>query len=123
MPALANHRAKEEFRAEEGEAAVRASREVSALKAGEGLYDQGYVDADGEREIKRVGNTTFYKMEGVWVDARYKEGMKILKVKFGSNAYFQICRRAPALKRLLAVGDRVVVVWKGKCIEVGLACA
>ena len=25
----------------------------------------------------------------------------------------------PKLKKLLSVGERVIVVWKGKCIEVG----
>jgi len=108
-----------EFSATEGENAVKAAKEVRSLKEADVAGVETLTPPDMRDQIKRVGRTTFYLMEGVWVDARYTEGLKTLRVKFGSEAYFQICGRDPELKRLMSVGARVLFVWKGKAIEVG----
>ena len=107
----------ESFRESEGAAAVEAAKEVNELKSGR--YDAQGASKDEAAMVRRVGQTTFYLSDGVWVDGRYTQGLEILKVKFGSKAYFQICEREPELKKLLSAGDRVLVVWKGKAIEIG----
>jgi len=112
-------RSKKQFMAEEGESAVQAAKEVRSLKEADTSSYEAMAPPSMQNEIKRVGQTTFYLMDGVWVDARYREGLKILRVKFGSEGYFQICEREPKLKKLLSVGQSVLLVWKGRAIEVG----
>ena len=105
--------------AQEGESAVQAAKEIRSLKEADMTSSEAMGPSSMRDEIKRVGQTTFYLMDDVWVDARYREDLETLRVKFGSDAYFQICQREPELKKLLSVGDRVLLVWKGKALAVG----
>jgi len=112
-------RSREQFMAQEGESAVQAAKEIRSLKEADMTSSEAMGPSSMRDEIKRVGQTTFYLMDDVWVDARYREDLETLRVKFGSDAYFQICQREPELKKLLSVGDRVLLVWKGKALAVG----
>jgi Ca-activated chloride channel family protein len=92
--------------------AVRASRELQELKL------DGREKSDSE-SMKRVGDKTFYLRDGVWVDSEYdKEKMKTQKIEYASDAYFDLIAQQPELSKYLAIGNRVIVCYKGKCYEI-----
>ncbi|MBS3764540.1 MAG: hypothetical protein KGZ25_14675, partial [Planctomycetes bacterium] len=70
-------------------------------------------------QIKKVGEKTFVRMHGVFDDTAFKEGLKELKVKWGSDAYFAALDARPELKKYLAIGQYVIVVIDGKALIVG----
>lgn len=87
---------------------------ASAIKASEALqdYKSGFVAPSSI--VKHVAGKTFTFRDGVWVAAEYAEEATI-KVKFGSDAYFDL---ADIAKDYLALGSRVIFPWGGKFIEV-----
>lgn len=70
-------------------------------------------------QIQNVNNRIFYNRKGVWVDDRFKEEQKVMKVKNFSEAYFQLVRANPKLGRFLALGEEVVIVINDQAIKVG----
>lgn len=66
-----------------------------------------------------VGKRRFYLTDGVWIDGRYREGMKTLKVKYLSDAYFQLLHVEGNLGPCLALGRKVRVCVKDVCVDVG----
>ncbi len=67
-----------------------------------------------------VANKNFYNQSSVWVDAEFKTEAKLPEVKlnFASNEYFDIINKEPDLAQYFALGQNVVVVWKGKVYRV-----
>jgi Ca-activated chloride channel family protein len=67
-----------------------------------------------------VANKNFYNQSNVWVDAEFKTEAKLPEVKlnFASNEYFDIINKEPDLAQYFALGQNVVVVWKGKVYRV-----
>ena len=74
--------------------------------------------ADG---AKQAGGKTFRQEGGVWVDSAFDPAAKLeeVAVQFGSAAYFTLLAEIPELAQWLSVGDRVVVVVRGKVLRVG----
>jgi Ca-activated chloride channel family protein len=68
--------------------------------------------------IKYVGKRTFYLRNKIWVDSEYKEGIKTIKVKYGSEKYFNLLHNYPQLGRFFALGKQVIVKFKDKWYEV-----
>lgn len=57
------------------------------------------------------------RYRGVWVDEAFEGSEELLKIKWGSDAYFKLVRERPELKDVLALGERVVVVTaRGKAL-------
>ncbi len=102
--------------ARSGPGAVRVSRTLrrwkEARRAGE-----GGLSAVRTR-LRKAGDKTFVQLHGVFVDTEFKEGMKELKLKWGSDAYFAALRALPELKDYLALGEDVIVVIEGKALIV-----
>jgi len=71
--------------------------------------------------VRRVGGKTFHLVGSVWVDASFtdKDREKVTKIAFLSPEYFALLAREPGLARYLALGDRVLVSWKGVFYEIG----
>jgi Ca-activated chloride channel homolog len=90
------------FREETGEAAVRASQAIAALRTLEHL--------DPDAPAKVVGGKVFWCIDGVWVDGEAVAGMAIHTVVLGSEAYFDILWSDPALWDAAALGQRVILV-------------
>jgi Ca-activated chloride channel homolog len=102
-------------KARTGEAAVRESKRQRAQQDVVRLDD-----ADAGESVRKVGGKTFYLREGVWVDAEFREDSRLpeTKLAFGGEEYFALVGREPELARYLALGERVVVVFKGRVYRV-----
>ncbi|MGQ9586576.1 MAG: VIT domain-containing protein [Anaerolineae bacterium] len=97
-----------------GEAAVAKSMAQDALRAAERAPEPA-----GVPEVRLVGDRTFVLREGVWVDTSFdQDTTKPTAVPFGSEAYFRLLTDAPELGRYLALGQQVIVVWKGRAYQV-----
>lgn len=99
-----------------GAGAVRESKSVSKLKEAARVEAEGRTDA-----VRNVAGKTFYLREGdVWTDAEFKLEAKLpeISVAFGSEAYFELLKREPKLADYFALGERVVVVLKGRVYRV-----
>jgi Ca-activated chloride channel family protein len=88
---------------------------------------QNALTIDGEDDALRVGtgaqkvgDKTFYLRDGAWVDSEFKAEAKLPEtaLEFGSDEYFALIRREPQLARFFSLGERVVVVYKGRVYRV-----
>jgi len=100
-----------------GKGAVTFSKTLREWKDADTTSAGGMVRV--QTTLKKVEGKTFIRIRGVWVDTDYKEGLKELKVKWGSDAYFAALRAVPKLNKYLAIGENVVVVLEGKVLIVG----
>ena len=99
-----------------GARAVSESVSVTRMKDAQRADTQGRSSA-----VRNVGGKTFYLREGeVWTDAEFKADAKLAEtsVAFGSEAYFDLLKREPKLADYFALGERVVVVFKGRVYRV-----
>lgn len=67
-----------------------------------------------------VANKNFTSQDSVWIDADYSESARLpeISVKFASDEYFRLVSVETGLAPYLSLGDRVIVVWKGKVYRV-----
>jgi Ca-activated chloride channel family protein len=67
-----------------------------------------------------VANKNFLNSNGGWIDSDYSETARLpeVSIKFASDDYFRLIEREPKLVPYLALGEQVVVVWKGKVYRV-----
>ena len=70
---------------------------------------------------KTIGKRTFRYASGVWSDEAVKAGMKEIKIKAISEAYFELLTLRPELKKVLALGQKIVVVINGHKVVIGEA--
>lgn len=107
---------RETLELEEGELAVRAAREIATLKdsASTSRHDDRYAYA-----IRNVDKRNFYRIRGFWVDGAIRADMPVLKVKYGSKAYFSLLEWRPELKKFLAIGEKLVLVVDEHLILIG----
>ncbi len=101
-----------------GAGAVKESKKARAK--------QEALRADDEDEVvrvdtvRKVGDKTFYLREGVWTDAELEPDARLPErtLDFGTDAYFDAIKREPKLAAFFALGERVVVVYKGRVYRV-----
>jgi Ca-activated chloride channel family protein len=105
--------------AQSGADAVTLSKQVREQKENSYLLD-GADEALKSGAVKKVGIKTFYLENGVWIDSDFKEGssMPEVKLKFAADNYFDVVAREKELAQFFALGEQVVVVWKGKVYRV-----
>jgi Ca-activated chloride channel family protein len=98
-----------------GEVAVRQSKRERAQQ--EAVRDE--TDAPSS-SIRKVGDKTFYLREGVWIDSEFKAESKLPETAlvFGDADYFDLLKHEPQLARFFSLGERVVVVFKGRVYRV-----
>jgi Ca-activated chloride channel family protein len=99
-----------------GAGAVRESVSVAKMKDAE-RAESGNRSA----AVRNVAGKTFYLREGdVWTDAEFKPDAKLAEtsVAFGTDAYFDLLKREPKLADYFSLGERVVVVFKGRVYRV-----
>jgi hypothetical protein len=80
-------------------------------------------DRAASSQMRKVADKTFYLLEGVWMDADFKPEAKLPETAlvFGSDAYFDLLKRERKLADFFALGERVVVVYKGRVYRVNAA--
>lgn len=115
-----------EIRAGTGKDAVelskrqRAAQEnVSAtVEVAEEKEDAIYVR--DTRESLYVGTKTFFLKDGVWMDAETETAKNLIRVnlEFGSEEFFSYLTRERELAKYFAIGEQVVIVWKGSLITI-----
>lgn len=101
--------------AKTGEIAVRQSVRAREMKEADRVDESHSSDS-----IRRVGDKTFYLREGVWVDSEFEKDARLPEtvLAFGGEDYFALVRREPELGRYFALGEKVVVVFKGRVYRV-----
>jgi Ca-activated chloride channel family protein len=114
-PAMPEERERS-FEAAKVAVAQRAATSLSEADAASGELASGN---GGAGTVRRVAARLFVQRDGVWVDAGYREGMRIVKIKAFSAAYFAVIDRLPELRPALAVGDRAIIAGRSAAIEVG----
>jgi Ca-activated chloride channel family protein len=67
-----------------------------------------------------VANKNFFNQSSVWVDSEFRQEAKLpeTNVKFASDEYFDLIAKERALAQYLALGEQVVVVWKGRVYRI-----
>lgn len=110
---------------ESGKDAVKMSRQQNSMQSNTSVVEvtsedaeQIYVQNSGINQF--VANKNFFNSNGNWIDSDFKEDAKLPEVKlvFGSNEYFDLLTKEKELAQYFALGEEVVVVWKGKVYRV-----
>ncbi|HLL14481.1 MAG TPA: VIT and VWA domain-containing protein [Pyrinomonadaceae bacterium] len=106
-----------------GAAAVKDSKRERALKESLRADEDEESAATASGVMRKVAGKTFYLRDDVWTDADFKEGASLPETKlvFGSDAYFELLKRERKLAEFFALGERVVVVFKGHVYRVNAA--
>ncbi len=99
-----------------GEPAVERAVAEQALKNAERPAEAAAA------QVQQVGAKAFVRQGDRWVDTSFDpERMQAEAILFGSARYFQLLAHYPEIGRYLALGDRLVVVLKGKAYAIGNA--
>jgi Ca-activated chloride channel family protein len=106
-----------------GAGAVRASKDVRERQETATLGGDKEENKLSNEVAKRAGGKTFYRRGDVWTDAEFKADSKLPETAlvFGSDAYFDLLKREPALAKFFALGEEVVVVYNGRVYRVRAA--
>lgn len=101
-----------------GKEAVELSRATQRMRQAEREEDAA-DDAEGKksRKVERIGDRTFYLIEGTWTDSSRTKEMETKKLTLFSDEYFAFLREHPEIARCFALGDRVIVVVDGTAYE------
>lgn len=112
----------------DGADAVGASREMNSLKSA--AAPQGFSPAvsrpgagASSRGIqapisKEAAGKTFYFIDEKWIDSSIKAQKPEITIKAWSPAYFTLCQKYPELAKMLSLGEKVILIFKGKVIEI-----
>ena len=108
-----------------GQGAVTASKDSRAMQetvtvTGDINSSENAYVVDGATVVKKVGVKTFYLENGVWIDSEFKEEAKTpeTKMRFASDEYFDLIAKEKELAQYFALGEQVVVVWKGRVYRI-----
>ncbi len=99
---------------------------VAASKSARDQREKVQLDGQDKDEtlkagtVKKLGVKTFYLENGVWVDSEFKEEAKLTetRIAFASDAYFDLAMKEKEIGQYLALGEQVVIVWKGKVYRI-----
>jgi len=93
-------------KAETGRTAVEIAQECQRLRRARNASR----DLRGVQQVQHRAGRQFVNYRGVWVDERFAGDETLTKIKWGSEAYFQLVRDRTDLRAALSQGKRVVVV-------------
>ncbi|KAF1080116.1 MAG: hypothetical protein GQF41_3583 [Candidatus Rifleibacterium amylolyticum] len=112
----------------DGADAVGASREMNTLKSAAAPQSFSPARAQpGSRVVtrgiqapvsKEAGGKTFYFIDEKWIDSSVKGQDPQITIKAWSAAYFDLCNKYPDLAKMLSVGEKVIVIFRNKVIEI-----
>jgi Ca-activated chloride channel homolog len=105
-----------------GASAVKDSKK--AREKSEAITLDG-ADTDDEviaiaKTVRKVGVKTFYLENGVWIDSEFNEKSERAEteIKAFSDEYFALVKADKDIAQYLALGEQVVIVWKGKVYRI-----
>jgi Ca-activated chloride channel family protein len=106
-----------------GATAVKDSKRERALRESVRAGEADEESAAAANVMRKVGGKTFYLRDDVWTDADFKADASLPETAlvFGSDAYFDLLKRERKLAEFFALGERVVVVYKGHVYRVNAA--
>jgi Ca-activated chloride channel family protein len=98
-----------------GQIAVQAAKKANLLKSSDAVDNDAIAFG-----IKIVEDKTFYLKENEWVDSMFQSTMQkgIKPIQFGSKAYFDLIKANPGIVKYLALGEQVLVVYRGNCYRI-----
>ncbi|HEY9713522.1 MAG TPA: energy transducer TonB, partial [Chroococcales cyanobacterium] len=104
---------------ETGESAVSAARSLNKLAASPVAMS---TSKDDEGRVKSAADKTFFLRDGIWTDSSYdgKSEIKPTEVTFGSDAYFELLKKGPAVAKYLSVGKQVLFELNGHWFKIVL---
>ena len=116
-----NGRAMADLKAESGADAVKLSVQQNTQQSNASLAPATrnvYVANTINNQF--VGTKNFYNQSGVWQDAEFKAETKLpeIKLRFGSDEFYALLKKEKELSQFFALGEQVVVVWKGNVYRV-----
>ena len=84
---------------------------------------ESIVVTGGAATVQRVGTRTFHLRGGVWTDTEITNRARLPEtvVTFGSEEYYALIQRLPALAPYFALGERVAVIHDGRIYRVRAA--
>ena len=101
------------FKDKDGKAGVDVARRLRELKEVE------QAGSPSAAAFRKAAGTRFVLYRGLWVDERFEAGAAVTSVKFGSDAYFRLLEKNPALMDAFKLGtDVVYVTADGKALVV-----
>ncbi len=118
---MMNRSAPAKLKESKGEDAVKLSKQQNVQQANATLAPSATnVFVQNSQTNQFVGTKNFYRQSGVWQDAEFKADKKLAEVKlqFASDEYFDLLNKERELAQFFALGEEVVVVWKGKVYRV-----
>lgn len=95
-----------------------AQRDVKSLAALDSL--SGAADAaaaGGVRDARTADGHTFTRRGERWVDDRFTDSTRVVRVQTFSKSYFALLDRLPELRAMAALGDRVVMAGRRVAFE------
>lgn len=105
-----------DFAAETGAGAVAASKRLQELKTA----DTASAVQGDSGAIRNTSGRTFRLVGGVWTDTEAEGAGEVrLRVKYLSQAYFEVLQLRPELREAFALGERVRVKLAQGILEVG----
>ncbi len=114
---IAEPRAREmRFEAARAGALQRSVSSVAELDKADEAAAQAYGGAPGAATaapaVRRAGTRTFMMRDNVWTDTRYREGLRTVRVKPYSEAWFAVLGALPELRGAPGVGESVIVAGR-----------
>lgn len=105
-----------------GAAAVQQSKQTRVQQESLRVVEDE-ASATASSHMRKVGDKTFYLRDGVWTDADFRADAKLPEIVlvFGSEPYFDLVKRERKLADFFALGERLVVVYKGRVYRVNAA--
>jgi Ca-activated chloride channel family protein len=99
-----------------GAPAIEKAIEQGGLESADSLIP---ASQDALDVVKVVGERTFVKKDGIWMDTAYDpENSQTIHVSFLSDDYFKIVAARPELAASFALGTRVIAISDGVYYEV-----
>jgi len=108
---------------QKGSWAISQSRNASKLKTQAYQAPNSYYDASGKEvknsqsEIKNRGDKTFFQRKDQWIDAKFEQ-KNVIKIKFFSEAYFEISKKVKGVNKSLSMGRNISVNINGQNVEI-----
>ena len=87
-----------------GASATRAAEDLAELRESLSADDREHATT-----MKRIGETRYFLIDGVFVDERVTKESKIIVIRTAGKAWFELAQRE-GLRPVLAIGDVLIVM-------------